>query len=109
MEIAAAIVVGSLVVIALGWMLGTRLRARAQSLRRQRDKLESLAADHREMVARHESSAAELEPKAEAHREAAVDHERRADELEERIERERRQAQFHEERAAETEDEREHI
>jgi hypothetical protein len=109
MEIAAAIVVAAIVLIGIGWLLATRLRARATSRRLQRDKLEGVAADHREMVARHESSAAELEPKANAHREAAVDHERRADELEARIERERRQAQFHEERAAETEDDRERI
>jgi chromosome segregation ATPase len=83
-----------------------RVNERAKTLRRERERLESVVAGHRDMAASHESSIEELAPKAKAHREAAADHAERAEKLEDRIERERRQAQFHAERAGETEDER---
>ena len=108
MEIVAIVII-AIALLAAGWILGTRLRARSHALRIKRDKLESVAAGHREMVASHESSVEELERRARDHRQAAADHARQADELEARIERERRQAQFHEQRAAETEHDRERV
>jgi biopolymer transport protein ExbB/TolQ len=104
--VVVAVLIPLLVVIALGWLLVKRLGARAQALRLERERLESVVAGHRDMADSHASTAQELEPKAKAHREAAADHAQRADELEERVERERRHAEFHQERASETEDER---
>ena len=109
MEIVALCVVAIIGVAGGAWLVATNLRARANELDIQREKLDAAAAGHREMVVAHESSVAELAPKAEAHRAAAADHARTAGELEERIERERRQAQFHEQRATETEQDREQI
>lgn len=96
-------------IAAVGFLLWKRLGERAHSKRIAREKLERVAADHREMAGAHESSVEELALKVKAHREAAEDHARRAEGLEDRVERERRQAQFHAERATETEDERERI
>lgn len=104
-----SIVIAVVALLALAWIIAARVGAAAHARRIRRNKLESVASGHREMVAAHEGSVEELAPQAQAHHEAAADHARRADELEQRIERERRQAQFHEERAAETQHEREHV
>lgn len=109
MDVVAFVVIAIALIGLASWLAARGVSARAHELRIQRQKLDAAAAGHREMVAAHESSVAELEPKAKAHRAAAADHARSAGELEERIERERRQAQFHERRAAETEQDREHI
>ena len=104
-----AIVLIVIVVLALAWLLFTRMRARDHARGIPREKLDSQAAGHREMADAHAASVQELEPEADRHRTAAAEHARQADELEERSERERRHAQFHEERASETEHEREAI
>jgi hypothetical protein len=109
METVVLVVVAMIVIAGGTWLVATSLRARAHELDIEREKLDAAAAGHREMVAAHESSVAELAPKAKAHRAAAADHARTASKLEQRIERERRHAKFHEQRAAETEQDRERI
>ena len=108
MEIVAIVII-VVALLAAGWIVAARLRVRAHGLRIRRDKLESVAAGHREMIAAHEVAAEELQPQAPVHRDAAARHTRRAEELEARIELLRRQAQLHEERAADTRRERERI
>jgi biopolymer transport protein ExbB/TolQ len=104
--VALVIVLPLLAVVAAIWLFARRLRARAETLRVERERLEAVVAGHRDMAGAHAGTAEELEPRAQAHRAAAADHTERADELEQRIEREHRHAQFHEQRASETEDER---
>ena len=104
--VVVAIVIPVLALLVAIWLLARRLGARAKALRMERERLDAVVADHREMADSHASTAEELAPKVQAHREAAAELAERAEELEERIERERRHARFHAERARETEDER---
>jgi uncharacterized coiled-coil DUF342 family protein len=108
MDLAIVILIFVVAVVLIGaiWLLTRRFRERAQALRRERERLESVVAGHRDMAESHASTADELAPRVDEHRAAAADHARRAEELAERVEKERQHQEFHERRATETEGDR---